>query len=320
MRDPRWIEVMLQTIIRMIGAAHFTRATLASFGALLMAAWLVQWQPAPWPTISIATTSEARLPLSDSMAADTQGVDEFNKVATHTRLDAPKPAPKLNKEQINLARFIARRYQVALEDTQLFVDGAYKAARENKIDPWLILAVMAVESSFNPDAASHKGAHGLMQVLTGVHADKFAPFGGVAAAFDPIANIRVGTRILREYISRDGSIENALKSYVGAAFLTGDSGYGNKVLEERERLAAAAAGKPMPEQVAAAAAAAAASAAPARAAGEPAIAAPTAVVAEEIRTVASDLRWVAVKPAETVAQDTGVHVVRPAGDRTDPEF
>ncbi len=33
-----------------------------------------------------------------------------------------------------------------------------------------------------------------MQVLTRVHADKFAPFGGVAAAFDPLANIKVGAR------------------------------------------------------------------------------------------------------------------------------
>jgi Transglycosylase SLT domain len=244
MRDPRWVEITLLSIIRVIGAANFARASWASFGSLILAGWLVLWQPVPWP-MSIATLSEARLPLPP--APDPGIASESNRVAIENRVDEVRPAPKLNKEQSNLARFIARRYQVALEDTQLFVDGAYKAARENKIDPWLILAVMAVESSFNPEASSHKGAQGLMQVLAEVHAEKFAPFGGVAAAFDPIANIRVGTRILREYISRDGSVENALKSYVGAAILTDDNGYGNRVLIERDRLAAAAAGKPMPE-------------------------------------------------------------------------
>ncbi len=43
---------------------------------------------------------------------------------------------------------------------------------------------------------------------------------------------------MKDYIDRDGSIEAALKSYVGAAFMSSDSGYGEKVLIERERLAA----------------------------------------------------------------------------------
>ena len=54
---------------------------------------------------------------------------------------------------------------------------------------------------------------GLMQVLTRVHVEKFMPFGGIPAAFDPIANIRVGSAILKEYLKREGSVEGALKSY-----------------------------------------------------------------------------------------------------------
>ncbi|MEN9316360.1 MAG: hypothetical protein RIS35_2753, partial [Pseudomonadota bacterium] len=71
----------------------------------------------------------------------------------------------------------------------------------------------------------------------------FTPFGGVTAAFDPLANMRVGAQILKGYIARDGSIEAALKSYVGAAALPSDGGYGEKVLSERERIAAAAGGR-----------------------------------------------------------------------------
>jgi hypothetical protein len=84
--------------------------------------------------------------------------------------------------------------------------------------------------------------------LTKVHAEKFLPFGGIPAAFDPVANIRVGSGILKEYLKREGTVEGALKSYVGAAFLQDDGGYGQKVLNARERIAAAAAGKPLPPE------------------------------------------------------------------------
>ena len=148
--------------------------------------------------------------------------------------------PSSGVEQQHIARFIAQRYNLAFEQTQFFVENAYRTAREFRLDPWLILAVISIESSFNPLAESNKGAQGLMQVLTRVHAEKFKPFGGVHAAFDPVANIRVGAQILKEYIGRAGSIEGALKYYVGAAQLPTDGGYGAKVLDERDRIAAAA--------------------------------------------------------------------------------
>lgn len=164
---------------------------------------------------------------------------------------APHPTvvrrlPVLDVEQQNVARFIARRYRVAIEQTQHVVEYAYRTASEFKVDPLLILAVISVESSFNPKAQSHQGAQGLMQVLTRVHAEKFEPFGGVAAAFDPLANIRVGAQILKEYLGRDGTVEGALKAYVGAALLPHDGGYGAKVLNERARIAAAAKGREEP--------------------------------------------------------------------------
>jgi soluble lytic murein transglycosylase-like protein len=160
--------------------------------------------------------------------------------------------PTLDREQQNIARFIATRYRVGVEATSEFVYHAYRAARDIKVDPMLVLAIMSVESSFNPKAQSTAGAQGLMQVLTRVHAEKFLPFGGIPAAFDPVANIRVGSAILKEYINREGSVEGALKSYVGAALAEHDGGYGAKVLNARERIAAAAAGRPIPAEVIAA--------------------------------------------------------------------
>jgi hypothetical protein len=78
-----------------------------------------------------------------------------------------------------------------------------------------------------------------MQVMTKVHKEKFELYGeGLAAALNPIANIRVGSQSLQDCIKRRGSVEGGLACYVGAVG-PGDSGYGAKVLAERRRIALA---------------------------------------------------------------------------------
>ena len=140
-----------------------------------------------------------------------------------------------------IAQFLARKYRVSIDATQLLVGAAYVSGKETGIDPHLILAVMAVESRFNPFAESVMGAKGLMQVIPKYHMDKFEELGGSDAALNPVANIKVGAMILKDYIRRFGSVESALRAYSGA---TGDDfGYPNKVLAERDRLVAAGTGK-----------------------------------------------------------------------------
>ena len=140
-----------------------------------------------------------------------------------------------------IAQFLARKYRVSADATQLLVGAAYVTGKEIGIDPHLILAVMAVESRFNPFAESVMGAKGLMQVIPKSHMDKFEELGGSDAALNPVANIKVGAMILKDYIRRFGSVESALRVYSGA---TGDDfGYSNKVLAERDRLVAAGSGK-----------------------------------------------------------------------------
>jgi hypothetical protein len=105
---------------------------------------------------------------------------------------------------------------------------------------------MAVESGFNPFAQSAVGAQGLMQVMTGIHSDKYESFGGKLAAFDPVTNLRVGVKVLQECIARAGSLEGGLKFYVGAANNEDDNGYAGKVLAEHQRLLQVAGGRPWP--------------------------------------------------------------------------
>jgi soluble lytic murein transglycosylase-like protein len=146
-------------------------------------------------------------------------------------------------EQRNVTRYLARRYRVADEAVRVLVSAAYRAGEAHSLDPLLILAVMAVESSMNPFAESAVGAQGLMQVMTRVHAEKFEPHGGDLAALDPVANIMVGSAILQDLIKRGGSVERGLQLYVGAGNLPDDGGYGGRVLGERARIELAATGK-----------------------------------------------------------------------------
>lgn len=145
-----------------------------------------------------------------------------------------------------VSSWISKRYRVASEATDMLVSAAYMTAMEIKLDPLLILAVMAIESRFNPFAESPMGAQGLMQVMSKIHHDKFQNLGGIEAALDPVANIKVGSMILKEYVMRGGSVEQGLKSYVGAAAMESDSGYGAKVLAEYRKLKDVASGKKVP--------------------------------------------------------------------------
>jgi len=116
------------------------------------------------------------------------------------------------------------------------VSRAYAIGRETKLDPMLILAVISVESSFNPAAESSMGAKGLMQVIPRFHSEKFDPLGGEGAAFDLEANIMVGAQILKQYIHRAGDLADALRMYVGASSDENERGFSAKVMTERDRL------------------------------------------------------------------------------------
>jgi hypothetical protein len=171
--------------------------------------------------------------------------------AQDAALDTTQAQPEVrvlgnSKQQQNVTSWLAKRYRVAGDAANMLVSTAYTTAHEIKLDPLLILAVMAIESGLNPFAESPMGAKGLMQVMAKVHHDKFQELGGAEAALDPVANIKVGAQILKDYVKRTGSVEGGLKTYVGAADMEDDSGYGAKVLAEYKRLKMVAGGKKVP--------------------------------------------------------------------------
>jgi hypothetical protein len=180
----------------------------------------------------------ARQPAPAVEAVD---LSEPDAIARATAVD-PR---NLSRTQAAVAGWLSRRYKVAPEPVSRLVQEAWRVGEIAKLDPTLILAVMAVESSFNPFAQSPVGAQGLMQVMTKIHDDKYEAFGGSHAAFDPVTNLRVGVLVLKECIARAGSLEAGLRYYVGAANID-DGGYVMKVLVEQNILRQLAGQKPLP--------------------------------------------------------------------------
>ncbi len=230
----------LSMLLTDIGRGMFlvTHSSLAMLGlaaaALVLALW---WQPA-W--------------LHAAEQSVFHWLRERNVLVTWLpdnvidRAMAIDPA-SLPPEQAAVAQWLAAKYRVAPEPLAALVAEAHAVSPKTRLPAHLILAVMAIESSFHPYAQSHAGAQGLMQVMGKVHAGRYEPYGGGQAAFDPLVNLRVGAEVLADAIKfRGGSLEEGLLFYLGGHAVTEDGGYVAKVLAERARLDQVAAGMLVP--------------------------------------------------------------------------
>lgn len=148
---------------------------------------------------------------------------------------AIQAAPAVDPRRVALADYLADRYRIGPQRARVFVEEAHAAAEEFDVDPLLVLAVMAVESSFNPAARSDAGARGLMQVIPRFHRDKLDEYGGEGALLDPRVNALVGTQILKDYLRRAGSLRAALQRYAGWQD-DDEQRYATRVITEKERL------------------------------------------------------------------------------------
>ena len=183
----------------------------------------------------IAMRTEEASRLLGLMNRDLSPAEDDAAVTMHkVSVDADSVLP-LTREEREVTRYISHKYRVNNDAISLVVDAAYATGKDLHIDPALLLAVMAVESGFNPFAQSTAGASGLMQLMSKVHGDKLADFGGANIALNPVANVRVGAAVLKDCIRRGGSVADGLRLYVGAGNGE-DNGYGARVLQERDRI------------------------------------------------------------------------------------
>lgn len=160
-------------------------------------------------------------------------IAEANNISKAGFSSAGQGAPNL--ETRAMVDYLSRRYRVAASAIEPVVLSAQTAGERTGLDPLLLIAVMAIESGFNPIAESPVGAQGLMQVIPRFHQDKLEAVSPGNGLLDPIVNIQVGALILKEYIRSAGSLVAGLQQYAGAAS-DEDAAYASKVLAERQRI------------------------------------------------------------------------------------
>ena len=142
----------------------------------------------------------------------------------------------LTPEQLSVTRWLSRKYRVGPEPLAAMVTEAWALANKTQLSPTLILAIMAIESRFNPFTAGSQGAVGLMQIEVNAHADTLAQHGGHFAAFDALTNVRIGVRHLQGLLQQTNSLEDALALYGAASGQSSDSQYAERVLAEQQQL------------------------------------------------------------------------------------
>ncbi len=203
--------------------------SLVFANVILVAAYFHQSLPFD-PILSyVGITSSAKASAIASSAAPS---------GHYSTLAAPGDAVFMSAEERAAAAFIAKRYRIAREAADLIVVEAAKASDEYRVDPFLLLALMARESSFNPFAESSVGALGLTQNLPEAHPEKISTLSSRGGhILDVRDNIRLGAQVLREYLDRfDGNETLALQQYNGALSDPSRS-YSRSILALRDKIA-----------------------------------------------------------------------------------
>lgn len=179
-------------------------------------------------------TSEHRLTWQPSHRTADAIMAEANGPESHAAPEVVLPSPE-DRRYRALAQFLSSKYKVSQDVTLDLVSIAHAAGHQIGLDPLLIIAVIAVESRFNPIAESVAGAKGLMQVIPQYHTEKLRKYGPGKSVFDPETNILVGARILKDYLRRTGNLSMALQMY-GGALKDREDVYTTKVMTEKQRL------------------------------------------------------------------------------------
>ena len=138
----------------------------------------------------------------------------------------------LSPEQLAVTQWLSRKYRISPEPLAAMVTEAWKVGERTQVPSTLILAVIAAESSFNPFAQRSSHNQGLMQIDRQTQLDALSRFGGPLSVYDPLTNLRVGSRLLKSAIVQAGSVEDGWRAHAQASAQAADPGYTERVLAE----------------------------------------------------------------------------------------
>ncbi len=147
-----------------------------------------------------------------------------------------KNTHQLTQDQLAVTHWLSRKYRVSLEPMGAMVSEAWVIGERSQLPPSLILAIMAVESRFNPYASGSQGAVGLMQIEQDAHSQTLNHFGGRFSAFDPLTNLRIGVRHLQALVQQTNTLEQALSLYGASSGQATERQYVERVLTEQRLL------------------------------------------------------------------------------------
>jgi soluble lytic murein transglycosylase-like protein len=129
----------------------------------------------------------------------------------------------------DIAKLLNERFQVGVDEALTISCAVIASAKQEAISPFLLLAVIAVESGFDRYAVSVAGAVGLMQVVPSQHKDRLRH---AELLWDARTNIEIGSSILHDYLkASDGDLRGALERYSGGA-----KGYAARVADRMSQI------------------------------------------------------------------------------------
>jgi hypothetical protein len=208
------------------GFVEITRHGLALFG---LAVVLVSLAFSVRPDLQ-SSASDALLGWLEIRQSEGQEPAPERNAANRSTVKDPQ---SLTPEQLLVTRWLGRKYRVSAEPLAALVSEAWTLGERSQLPPSLILAIMAVQSRFNPFASITPGQVGLMQIELQAHAETLGQFGGPLSAFDPLTNLRVGVRHLQALIQQTDALEDALALYGLFSGFNDEGRFVDRVLAEQ---------------------------------------------------------------------------------------
>lgn len=211
------------------GFLEITRNSLALIGlvAVVLSLTLVTR-----PDLQVSA-SEALLSWLEIRQIETLNIPAVDNASSRS---TAKNIHQLTEDQLAVTHWLSRKYRVSLEPMGAMVSEAWVIGERSQLPPSLILAIIAIESRFNPYASGSQGAVGLMQIEQHAHSQALDHFGGRLSAFDPLTNLRIGVRHLQALVQQTSTLEQALSLYGASSGQATERQYVERVLAEQQLL------------------------------------------------------------------------------------